>query len=248
MRQKDEKQFAELLNRLRDGNHSKNDIAILKGRCLNSSPENDTYLINSTHLFSNNALVDAHNNSLYTFLKTVKAQIKAIDIVIGDISDKLKKLMKQKIPDNPTKTMGLYSVVSAALDSKYDLTSNVDITDGLTNGTECVINSIDYRVENSTRPSIIWVFFPKNDSGKKQRRENKHLYNTNIDKNWTPVLEITRKFRISKKALVHNLKRQFPLRPAAAKAIHRSHADTLDETVVDFPKFKRDHIRVLLKF
>lgn len=80
-----------------------------------------------THLFSNNALVDAYNNSLYTLSKTVKAQIKAIDIVIGDISDKLKKQMKQKIPDNPTKTMGLYSVVSVAVDSKYDLTSNVDV-------------------------------------------------------------------------------------------------------------------------
>ena len=65
-----------------------------------------------THLFSNNALVDAYNNSLYALSKTVKAQIKAIDIVIEDISDKLKKQMKQKIPDNPTKTMGLYSVVS----------------------------------------------------------------------------------------------------------------------------------------
>lgn len=64
MRQKDDKQFAELLNRLREGNHSKNDIAILKERCLNSSPKNDTYPINMTHLFSNNALVDAYNNSL----------------------------------------------------------------------------------------------------------------------------------------------------------------------------------------
>ena len=86
---------------------------------------------------------------LTTLSKTVKAQIKAIDIVIGDIFDKLKKQMKQKIPDNPTKTMGLYSVVSVAVDSKYDLTSNVDVADGLTNGSECVIKSIDYRVENS---------------------------------------------------------------------------------------------------
>ena len=176
MRQKDDKQFAELLNRLKEGNHSKNDIAILKERCLNSSPENDTYPINVKHLFSTNALVDAYNNSLYTLSKTVKAQIKAIDIVIGDISNKLKKQMKQKIPDNPTKTMGLYSLVSVAVDSKYDLTSNVDVTDGLTNGSECVIKSIDYRVENSTRPSIIWVLFPKNDIGKKQRKENKHFY------------------------------------------------------------------------
>lgn len=41
---------------------------------------------------------------------------------------------------------------------------------------------------------------------------------------------------------MHILRRQFPLRPAAAKTIHRSQGDTLDETVVDFPKYKKEHM------
>ena len=61
-----------------------------------------------------------------------------MDIIIGDISDDLKKQMKNKIPDDATKTMGLYSVVSVATEVKYDLTTNIDVTDGLTNGAECV--------------------------------------------------------------------------------------------------------------
>ena len=51
--------------------------------------------------------------------------------------------------------MGLYSLVSVATAAKYDLTTNIDVTDRLTYGAECVIEYIDYRVENSTRPSII---------------------------------------------------------------------------------------------
>lgn len=82
-----------------------------------------------------------------------------IDIVTGDISDDLKKQMKEKVPDDPTKTMGLYSLVQIATGAKYDLTSNIDVTDGLTNGAECIIENIDYRVVNSSRPSIIWVSF-----------------------------------------------------------------------------------------
>lgn len=39
--------------------------------------------------------------------------------------------------------MGLYSLTSIANDAKYDLTANVDVTDGLTNGAECVIKNID---------------------------------------------------------------------------------------------------------
>ena len=36
MRQKDDKEFAELLNRLREGNHTQNDIEVLKERSLKS--------------------------------------------------------------------------------------------------------------------------------------------------------------------------------------------------------------------
>jgi len=43
-----------------------------------------------------------------------------LDIVIGDISDDLKKQMKNKIPDDPTKTMGLYLLMSVVTATKYD--------------------------------------------------------------------------------------------------------------------------------
>ena len=223
MRQKDDKQFAEVLNRLREGKHSERDIDCLKERLLHTVPGSENYPMETTHLFTTNASVNAHNNSMYAKCESDKCQIKAIDIVVGDISDDLKKQMKDKIPNDPTKTMGLYSLTSIATNAKYDLTTNVDVTNGLTNGAECVIKNIDYRVENSSRPSIIWVLFPDTDIGKKQRRENMHLYNTKtiINRTWTPILEVTRQFRINQKSQVQILRRQFPLRPASAKTIHR---------------------------
>ena len=45
--------------------------------------------------------------------------------------------MKQKIPSDPTKTMGLFSVCSAHVAAKYDLPTNVSVLDGMTNGAEC---------------------------------------------------------------------------------------------------------------
>ena len=41
--------------------------------------------------------------------------------------------MKEKIPDDPSKTMGLYTVVLIAVGAKYDFTANVNVTDGMTN-------------------------------------------------------------------------------------------------------------------
>ena len=84
MRQKD-KQFAELLNRLREGKHSEDDITILKQRLLTVKPHQDNYPMSVTHLFTTNASVDAYNNAVYMSSNTDKVQIKAVDIIIGDI-------------------------------------------------------------------------------------------------------------------------------------------------------------------
>ena len=131
MRQKDDKLFAELLNRLREGKHSEQDIDCLKERVLHTAPRQETYPMETTHLCTANASVNAHNNSMYAKCESDKCQIKAIDIVIGDISDDLKKQMKDKIPNDPTKTMGLYSLTPIATNAKYDLTTNANVTDGL---------------------------------------------------------------------------------------------------------------------
>ena len=96
MRQKDDKEFAQLLNRLREGNHSEDDISILKQRLLNVRPEQDNYLMNMAHLFTTNALVDAHNNALYTLSKADKAQIKAVDIIVAYLHETFLMISRNK--------------------------------------------------------------------------------------------------------------------------------------------------------
>ena len=130
MRHRDDKESAELLNRLREGDHTQNNIEVLKERILKIKPGRENYPINTTHLFSTNALVNDHNNTIYQASHNEKAEIKCIDIIVGDMSDDLKKKMKEKIPDDPSKTMGLYNVVLIAVGAKYDLTANVNVTDG----------------------------------------------------------------------------------------------------------------------
>ena len=62
MRQNDDRDFAELLNRLREGKHNQNDIKVLKERILKIKPDEKNYPINKTHLYSTNAQVNDHNN------------------------------------------------------------------------------------------------------------------------------------------------------------------------------------------
>ena len=104
------------------------------------------------------------------------------------------------------------------------------------------LKKIDYRVADSTGPSIIWVIFQDTNIGRHWKREYSHLYNEHVQSTWTPILEITRQFRLYKRNQVQVLRRQFPLRPAAAKTIHRCQGDTLEEAVVDLPASTREHM------
>ena len=99
----------------------------------------------------------------------------------------------------------------------------------MTNGAECIVETIDCRVPDSTRPSI-WVMFQDPNIGHQWRREYSNLYNVQIQTTWTPIFEITRHFRLYRRNQVQVLRRQFPLRPAAIKKIHRCQGDTLDVT------------------
>ena len=48
--------------------------------------------------------------------------------------------------------------------------------------------------------------------------------------------------RINRKSQVQILRRQFPLRPASAKTIHRCQGDTLNAAVFDFPRSTQEHM------
>ena len=61
-------------------------------------------------------------------------------------------------------------------DAKYDLTTNMSVVDGMTNGAECIIKKIDYRAPSSLRPSIIWVLFQEEHIGKDHRKEYSHFF------------------------------------------------------------------------
>ena len=74
---------------------------------MNPSPQHPDYAINSTHLFSTNMAVDQHYDIFHKSANE-KVEIKAIDIVLGDLSEELKERLKKQIPNYPSKTMGLY--------------------------------------------------------------------------------------------------------------------------------------------
>jgi hypothetical protein len=60
------------------------------------------------------------------------------------------------------------------------------------------------------------------------------MYTPHISQTWTPILPVSRQFQVGRGKSNQVLRKQFPLRHSAAKTVHRSQGDTLDQVVLDF--------------
>ena len=131
--------------------------------------------------------------------------IKAHDSVIGANSQQLRDKILQQIPNDPRKTRQLHSTLNLAVGERTETSLNTRTDDGLTNGAANVIK-------------LIQVL---------------QFYVQGIEPTWTPIKPITTQFAVGRNRTVQVVRKQFPLRPAAAKTIHRSQGDTENRIVVN---------------
>ena len=113
--------------------------------------------------------------------------------------------------------------------------TNVDLKDGLANGASGVVKYIDYRMEGTNRPSIIWVLFDDPRIGRSAREKYRALYNSSIQSDWTSVFDVQRTFILNYKTYQRI---QFPLRPVSDKTVYKAEGATVDKVVVDLSQNK----------
>ncbi|KAJ8049533.1 ATP-dependent DNA helicase pfh1 [Holothuria leucospilota] len=235
MRQKDDKEFAEILNRLREGNQAQEDIKELQ-KCLTNETDVENTMI---HLYPTNALANNYNTQIFEQSEKQKTVIQAIDTIPGDYSASVKQYLKEQFPKEANKTAGLLCSLPIAVDSICETVANIDVQDGITNGSACIIKHIQYLQHNNTKPSIIWVQFDKERVGHITRTKYKQYFISPIQPTWTPIFAISRNFFLTKKIMV--TRQQFPLKPATAKTIHKAQGDTVDEIAVHMGSYKIEH-------
>ena len=66
-------------------------------------------------------------------------------------------------------------VLTVKVGMKYNISVNVNVEDGLANGTTGKVKSKEYKIEGSNRPSIIWMKFEDSRIGKATRERKKIL-------------------------------------------------------------------------
>ena len=237
MRQKDDLEFAQILNRLREGKHTDQDIAKLK-QC-----ERDMATLRnegvSNFAFPTNELVNAHNTEQYDLCREQKMKVQAQDSVIGDHTNEVRKEILQRLPSKMSDTANLMKELPLAVNCRYQCTLNVDTEDGITNGSCGLVRKLDFRTP-SPLPSIVWLEFDSKDIGAMTRRKYSHYFTRDVEESWTPIFAAKRTFTVGR-AHTPVSRMQFPLTPASAKTIHKCQGDTLKELAVHMGTRKNDH-------
>ncbi len=237
MRQKDDIEFAQILNRLREGQHTAEDITKLK-RCKRDIPTVRNLGV-SNFAFPTNELVDALNREQYELCNDQKMKVTAQDSVVGDHTSEVKREILQRLSSKMSDTANLMKELPLAVNCRYQCTLNIDTEDGLTNGSSGVVRKLDFRTDNPI-PSIVWLEFDSNDIGVMTRRKYRHYFTPGIKENWTPIFAAKRTFTVGR-AHTPVSRMQFPLTPSSAKTIHKCQGDTLKELAVHMGTRKNDH-------
>ena len=204
------------------------DLQKLKERCV----EESKCPTEAPRLFVQNALVNEYNEKVYQSFGSVnKYTIKAQDSVIGACSTELKEKIMRQIPCVPLKnSRQLAHKLNIARGQRTEIATNIRTDDGMTNGASNVIKHI--QLTNDSKPSgLVWVQFDHDDVGRKTRQENRNLYTAGTQNTWTPIKPVTMQFAVGKTKSAQVVRKQFPLRPAAAKTVHRSQGDTQSYTL-----------------
>ena len=93
------------------------------------------------------------------------------------------------------------------VNQQYDIISNIDVEDGLLNGTECTVKYVEK--SETDMPLVIWVLLENSKAGQCHRQMYKYLnlqYKKNLQ--WTPIFPIECKYLIRSQLMTQN---QYPL-------------------------------------
>ena len=240
MRQKDDEEFAMLLNRLRQGHHTQNDIDILQSRTI--SQEDSYRLTHLPHFYPTRDEAASYNSHVLEHSTGFSMTVHAMDATSNDVSSNTQKAIIAAAQNKEVNSAGnLPYALILKVGQLYDITSNISPEDGIVNGAECTLQYIEQNPTNATFPARVWVKFTDPDIGRAQRRLYMHTHPQYIHLGWTPIHSTQRAFTVKREHVV--IRTQFSLRLASARTIHVAQSSTYKEIVIDMSTSKRppDH-------
>ena len=228
MRQKDGENFADVLNRMRSGTNTVEDIKLLKSRQI--SEHLSSTMVDVMHIYSTNKAVKAFNQICYDKCTGEKYKVISVDRSIEKMSEIDKENVEKAIAEDEV-PCSLDRDLYLAIGLLYELTFNLNVEDGLVNGAAGYLKVVQYS-DMSDRPIALWFEFEEERIGSIQRKIYLKYRTSNILENWTPIFAHTMDFDIE--GVSTTIQRtQFPVKQSTARTIHKAQGSTVPEIVVN---------------
>ena len=139
MRQKDMK-FVNCLNKIHttvplEGSEGDR---MLQDCELKLNPNNENYPCDAMHVYAQNAHCDAWN----TYKLKLLPGKEFTNIATDSKKDDCTELANIIMPTNPCETGNLKKIVTVKINARVMITTNINVTDGLTNGAMCTVTNV----------------------------------------------------------------------------------------------------------
>ena len=165
MRQKNDKAFTELLNRIRTASHTEDDIKVIQSRCI--TPSDPNYPSDVLHIWAENAPVNEHNQKKLETIQAPLFILKAKDQYPKNVN---KQDIDRVLARGCSETGGLDFEIQIKECATIMLTTNINIQDRLINGQMGTVVRI--QVNNSNEPNILFIKFDDVHAGKTMRNNS----------------------------------------------------------------------------
>ena len=231
VRQKNDLQFVEMLNRFRKRKKEDpvlpEDISLLQEQLIDTDAEN--YPFSAIHIFSTNNQLNSHNDLMMKKLENEGSEltITAVDVCIDQ---RTHTTYKRKEPLS-VKGASLPSSITVAEGARVMVITNIDVSDGLTNGAMGTITSIIQGDQPLGQPVAICILFDNRKVGSEARKATPPP--SHVNQNSTVIKPQTEQIQTKPYQVTRH---QYPLRLAWAVTIHKTQGMTTEKAVVSLDK------------
>ena len=234
VRQKNDNVFTDLLNRIRVGEQTEDDIAAVQSRVIDTNNQAN-YPSNVLHVWAENNPVTKYNNQRLEEIAMPMYVLEAVDQYPKNVT---KHDIEKVLSKGRSGTGGLDSVIYIKERARVMLTNNIEICDRLINGqlgtvAKILVDEITHNVKK------VYVKFDDEQAGSLAIEKSCDTFA--IENKVVPIVRILNGIKINagKRSSPEIQRLQFPLALSWACTVHKVQGLTLNEIVVSFELFKQ---------
>ena len=246
MRQKDDKIFAIALSNLAVGRTTEVENVMFRSRELQNLQMSITEVMDKgiIAIYYLNRDVDIYNELYLSRMMTYGTLCEAIDRCVGPGSSEYKESVLHNFRlRHHKKTQNLLTNLSLKIDARYVVGLNIDVSDGLANGTPCVLKHVSCGVlkkDGVKVVSTVYLDFENVAIGAAQRKAlRSKMVRENVDLKWTPVERVIKVIDVAPGSVLKVWRSQFPIKPAQSQTIHTAQGSTLQNALVSVEGIQR---------